>query len=148
MRRHYRTRLQPLRDGIASIVAICGGLYLYLFTTSRVLPWFLIIPGVILGLLVAYAFILLPSQIFQSQPKLKSEYHLQFGDDAIRFKTDEIDSTLQWSTYHSWLRDNEFYILYHGIRDFTVVPLRALERDANEQLAELLDRKIGAPKIC
>jgi hypothetical protein len=146
LRRCYRTRLQPIRDSIASVLAICGGLYFYLFTTSRILPWFLIVPGLLLGLLVAYAFLLLPSLIFQSQPKLKSEYHLQFGDDAIRFETDTINSTLQWSTYHSWLRDNEFYILYHGTRDITVIPIRAIEPDANQQLAELLNQKIGPPK--
>jgi hypothetical protein len=138
--------MQPVRDSIASVLAICGGLYLYLFTTSRILPWFLIVPGLILGLLVAYAFFLLPSLIFQSQPKLKSEYHLQFGDEAILFKTDTINSTLQWSNYHSWLRDNEFYILYHGTKDITIIPRRAIDPDANQQLAALLNKKLGPPK--
>ena len=146
LRRYYKTQLQPIRDSIAAVLAVCAGLYLYLFTTSRIRPWFLIVPGLILGLMVAYAFLWLPTLIFQSQPKLKSEYHLRFGDDAIRFTTDTIDSTLQWSTYHSWLRDNEFYILYHGTKDITVIPLRAVEPDANQQLAELLNRNIGPPK--
>ncbi len=146
LRRYYRTRLQPIRDIVASVLAVCGGLYLYIFTASRILPWLLIVPGVILGLLVVYALLVLPSLIFQSQPKLKSEYNLQFGDDAIRFKTDTINSTLQWSTYHSWLRDNEFYILYHGRRDSTVIPIRAIEPNANEQFAALLNQKIGPPK--
>ncbi len=42
LRRYYQTRLQPIRDTIAAILAICAGLYLYLFTSSRILPWFLI----------------------------------------------------------------------------------------------------------
>lgn len=146
LRRYYLTRLQPIRDSLASVLAMCAGLYLYLFTTSRILPWFFIVPGLILGLVVAYAFLWLPALIFQSQPKLKSEYQLRFDDDAIRFKTDTIDSTLQWSTYHSWLRDNEFYILYHGSKGMTVIPIRAMEPDANRQLAELLSQKIGPPK--
>ncbi len=96
--------------------------------------------------MVAYAFLWLPSLIFQSQPKLKSEYQLHFGDDAIGFKTDTIDSTLQWSTYHSWLRDNEFYILFHGTKDITVIPRRSFEPEADQQLSELLNRKMGPPK--
>ncbi len=146
LRRYYQTRLQPIRDGIAAVLAICAGLYLYLFTSSRILPWFLIVTGIILGLMVAYAFLWLPSLIFQSQPKLKSEYQLHFGDDAIGFKTDTIDSTLQWSTYHSWLRDNEFYILFHGTRDISVIPRRSFEPEADQQLSELLNRKMGPPK--
>lgn len=128
------------------MLAVCAGVYLYQFTGSRILPWFLIIPGLILCLLVAYAFFWLPALVFQSQPKLKSEYQLRFDDDAIWFKTDALDSILQWSTYHSWLRDNEFYILYHGTKDITVIPIRAIEPDASQQLVELLNRKIGPPK--
>ncbi len=146
LRRHYRTRLQPIRDGIASFIAVCGGLILLLFTTSRVLPWLLIIPGIILGLLVAYACLLLPTLIFQAQPKLRSEYQLSFSDDAIRFKTDEVNSTIQWSTYNSWTRDNEFFILYHGTREFTVVPLRALQPGDSQRLEDLLNKKMGLPQ--
>ena len=100
--------------------------------------------GAVLLALVAYALLLLPTLIYRSQPKLKSEYRLIFSDDGIGFKTDEIDSMLKWSIYHSWLRDDEFYIMYHGKRDLSVVPRRVLtSQDNDERFSNLLKRKIG-----
>lgn len=101
------------------------------------------VAGGFLLALVIYAICLLPYMIYRYQPKLKSEYHLQFRDDAIGFQTDEIDSELKWSIYHSWLRDAEFYILYHGKRDVSVIPRRALSDHADDRLADLLSLHIG-----
>ena len=81
--------------------------------------------------------------IYRSQPKLKDEYRLEFRDDEIGFKTMHIDAKLNWSIYHSWLRDNEFYILYHGPRDVSVIPRRAFANGDDELLKDMLTRKIG-----
>lgn len=143
MRRYYKTKLQLKRDLAGSVVAILAGIYLLRSTIMPGLAWLLVIAGAILLMLLIYAVVLLPHLIYRYQPKLQSEYRLRFRDDAIRFHTDEIDSELKWSIYHSWLRDAEFYILYHGKRDVSVIPRRALEDAADEQLAELLRQKIG-----
>jgi hypothetical protein len=101
---------------------------------------------VVLLLLVAYALLVVPALIYRSDPKLKLEYSLLLYSDRIEFKTDNIDSTLRWQLYHSWLRDDEFYILYHGKRNVTVIPCRALNsNDSDQRFAELLRQKIGPP---
>lgn len=143
MRRYYKTKLQLKRDLVASVAAILAGIYVLQGTSMSGLAWLLIIAGAILLMLVIYAVILLPDMIYRYQSKLQSEYRLRFSDDAIGFQTDEIDSELKWSIYHSWLRDDEFYILYHGKRDVSVIPRRALENGADERLAVLLSQKIG-----
>lgn len=148
LRSHFRKQLNPNRDGVASVLAVCSGLYLFLFTTLAELAWLLIVPGLVLGVFVAYAFLWLPWFVYQSQPRLKSEHHLQFSDDAIQWKTDGINATIQWATCRSWSCDNEFYILYHGAKDFTVVPRRALTPEAHEQLTSLLNQKIGRARAC
>ncbi len=112
LRRHYKTKLQIKRDIVGGIVAVVAGVYLLQSTYSSVLSWLLIVAGGFLLALVIYAFLLLPFMIYRSQPKLKSEYRLEFRNDGIGFQTEGIDAELKWSIYHSWLRDDEFYILY------------------------------------
>ena len=143
MRRHYKTKLQPKRDLVGSVIAVLAGVYLLKSTSMQGLAWLLVVAGAILLMFVIYALVLLPHLIYRYQPKLQSEYRLRFRDDAIEFRTNEVNSELKWSIYHSWLRDDEFYILYHGKRDVSVIPRRALKDGASERLTELLNEKIG-----
>jgi hypothetical protein len=147
LRRHYRSRIHVYRDLVLAAFLIVLGAYLvYSSPPNWLFGWFLIALGLILLLMVAYALVILPALIFRSDPKLKWEYSLTFDDDKIEFKTNNIDSTLGWQLYHSWLRDDEFYILYHGKRDLSVIPRRVLSHDnSDERFAELLTRKIGPP---
>ncbi len=143
IRRYYKTKLQVKRDLVGSAIAIGVGVYLLNTIENDVFAWFLIVSGVVLAALVVYTILILPAIIYRSQPKLKDEYRLEFRDDGIGFKTKEIDSNLKWSIYHSWLRDNEFYILYHGTRDVSVVPRRSFANGDDDRLKDILDRKIG-----
>ena len=143
IRRHYRSQLSLTRDVIGGLVALCAGLYLLLATQQFALSLFLIIPGALLLGLVVYALTLLPSMLYRSQPKLKSEYRLHFDDSGIGFRTNDIHAHLKWQMYHSWLHDDEFYILYHGTRDLSVIPRRSLTEEGNEQFAAMLERNLG-----
>jgi hypothetical protein len=149
LRRHYRSRIHVYRDLVlAAFFIVLGSYVVYYSPPNWLFGWFLIVLGMVLLLMVAYALVILPALIFRSDPKLKWEYSLTFDDDKIEFKTNDIDSTLGWQLYHSWLRDDEFYILYHGKRDLSVIPRRVLFLDdSDERLAELLQSKIGAPII-
>ena len=145
LRQYYNTKLSARRDVILGIVMTAMGAYLvYSSPPNWLFGWFLIVLGVSLLLMVLYASVILPALIYRNEPKLKWEYSLTFYDDKIEFKTNGIDSTLGWQLYHSWLRDDEFYILYHGKRDLSVIPRRALAHDnSDERFAELLQSKIG-----
>ena len=90
--------------------------------------------------------LLLPHIIYSSQPKLAKEYALSFADDCIRFKTEDIDSTVQWSLYHAWLSDDQFYILYHGKRNLTVIPRRAT-RGRRRHTAEVTHSTYRSAKV-
>jgi hypothetical protein len=129
---------------VGGTVGIAGGLYLALATDVGWIGWFLFAVGAILLAVVVYAMFLLPGMIYGARPMLKNEFCLSFSDDGIRFQTRGIDSTLQWSLYQSWLRDDDFYILYHGKRDFSVIPRRVLTAGgADSRLREMLDRNVG-----
>ena len=142
MRRHYKTVLKFWRDLITGIIAVVLGGYL-VATGSGWVAWLLLIIGALLLLMLIYGIFLLPAIIYNSQPKLKNEYRLTFCNDGIGFKTDGIDSTLQWSLYHSWLSDDDFYIMYHGNRDVTVMPRRVLIGDRDGQFREMLKKHLG-----
>jgi len=146
IRRHYKSKLSVWRDLIlAGVLILIGAAALY-FTYEANFGWLLIVLGLILILIVVYGLVILPVLIYRADPKLKWEYSLSFYEDRIEFKTNAIDSTLQWPLYHSWVRDDEFCILYHGKRNLTVIPRRSLASDnSDERLAKLLQRKIGAP---
>lgn len=143
MRRHYRSRLHVTRDIAGGTIAICGGLYLLFETQQTVLAWLLIIPGIMLLGIVAFAILLLPAMLYRSQPKLQSEYRLHFNDTGINFQTNEIEAQLKWQNYHSWICDDEFYILYHGKRDLSVIPRRSITGAGAGQFETLLTRHIG-----
>jgi YcxB-like protein len=143
MKRHYKTTLRVRLDVMAGIAGIVGGSILALTTGSR-FAWLMATAGALLLAMVAYAIFVLPIIIYKSQPKLKNEYRLFFSDDGIEFKTAGIDAKLEWSLYTSWLSDNDFYILYHGKRDLSVIPRRSLSsNNADQRLREMLTRKIG-----
>ncbi|WP_144056621.1 YcxB family protein [Rhodopirellula europaea] len=146
MKRHYRSALNVGRDVVAGLLAVAGGIFLVMRSSGGWTAWALLVAGVVLLSMVAYALFVLPSIIYRSQPKLKDEYSLRFAEDGIGFKTRSIDSTLQWSIYQSWLFDNDFYIMYHGKRDLSVIPRRTLSADDDLRLRQMLTAKIGPPR--
>ena len=146
MKRHYQSVLSIRRDVIAGSIAVAGGCYWLRTSDDRWLGWLLLIPGMVMLATIASALFILPGLIYYYQPRLKNEYRLSFSDDGIKYKTKGIDASLDWSLYRSWLRDDEFYFMYHGKHDLSVIPRRSLSTAAaDERFEVLLTRKIGAP---
>lgn len=144
LRRHYQWQLQLRRDVIASCAAIAGGVYLVQSEELVWLGWLLVTLGAVFLVMVTYTLFILPQLLYGMQPKLKSRYTLQFSEAGIEFKTDNIDSELQWPLFHSWRYDKEFYVLFYGKRDLTVVPRRALDETSDRHLRALLTQQLGS----
>lgn len=146
MRRHNKTRIQPIRDIIAGVIAVLAGAYVLLSSGAKLWGYILIVPGVILLSMIAYIKFIIPAKIYQAaRRKLSSEYWIQFRDDGMRFRYTDIDSSLKWSLFSSWLRDNEFYILYHDGIGCSVIPRRAFNDGDDERLSKLLTSVLGPP---
>jgi hypothetical protein len=143
IRRHYRSQLKVTRDIVGGLIAMSVGFYLLQKTEQSAIAWLLILSGAILLTMVAYALLILPVMLYRTQPKLQSEYRLHFDDNGIGFDTTDIRAQLNWKMYHSWLSDEEFFILYHGTRQLSVIPKRSMTEDGCKQLTTLLKRNIG-----
>ena len=72
-------------------------------------------------------FFVIPRLIFRGQPRFRDEYTLIFTNEDIHFRTQNMDSRLQWSLYTHALVDARSCILYYGKRQFTVIPVRVFE---------------------
>lgn len=147
MRRHNKTRIQPVRDILASVVAIFTGAYLLWYADTRFWGYVLAVPSIMLLSMIGYVKFIIPTKIYQAaKRKLSSEYWMQFREDGMQFRYSDVDSSLKWSVFSSWLRDNEFYILYHDGIGCSVIPRRALFDGDDERLSKLLASVIGPPE--
>ncbi|MGH9745289.1 MAG: YcxB family protein [Candidatus Acidiferrales bacterium] len=146
MRAHYASVLRLKLDIAAIIVTASLGVYFLLTSDSRWYGIGLLGLSVLLALMLLAAFFAIPRVIFRRETKFKDEYFLAFSSERIHFRTQHIDSALQWNMYSRALTDAHSYILYYGTRSFTVIPKRVF-KSADEQAAfeRLLSQKIPRP---
>lgn len=89
-------------------------------TMSVVLSILLFIIIVIFAIL----YIFQPGMFYDKINKFKQQYHLEFKDNKILFKTNDISSELEWNFYEAlWENDNFFYII-HSKEMYTLIPKR------------------------
>jgi hypothetical protein len=139
MRTHYASRLRlPLDIAVTAGVVICGAYEAR--SGSRGLGIALLGVSGLFALMLVAAFTILPKIAFRSQPKLRDDYSLRFSPQGIHFRTEHIDSHLQWGMYTRALVDVYSFIFYYGSHQFTVIPKRVfqdvLQRQEFERLLE------------
>jgi hypothetical protein len=130
--------------GIASVVVLLGIYFLLTHSDSAATISFLCTGAFLFGLM-ATSFVILPHRRFQSNPQLRSEYFLQFAEDGILFRTDQIDATIKWEIYTEALETEKFYLLSHGEGAVTVIPKRVFNSsEQQEHFEDMLTRKVTA----
>ena len=138
MRSHYASRMRPRLDILMAVVLAAGGAFLWRSPSSHWFGVFFVGASATFVLFLVAAFVILPPLAFRLEPKYRHDYSLTFSPEGIHFRTVHVDSHLQWSLYAHALVDAYSYILYHGLRSFTVIPKRAFQnaeqRTAFEQL--------------
>jgi hypothetical protein len=139
-------RLRLPLDVAVTIAMAVVGLYFWQSPESRWYGAALVgVAGVFAVMLIA-AFGIVPRFIFRREAKFRDEYALTFSSDGIHFRTDYIDSQLQWGMYSWALTDSHSFVLYYGSGSFTVIPKRLFQSPEQQKaFEELLAQKI--PKI-
>ena len=134
MRRHFLERMHLKLD-----LAVAGGgalgCSLLFWRGGR--EWFLLAflsLCLLLLALIGAAWFVLPGLWWRTQPKLHGEYQLDFAPEGIDFRTEGIESRLQWSLFRRVIREPDFYLLYYSRWSaFTVIPTRAFASPADQE---------------
>jgi YcxB-like protein len=130
--------------GIASVVTLLG-LYFLLTQSDAAATLSFLVTGAFLFGLLATSLVILPHRRFQTNPQFHREYYLQFAEDGILFRTDQLDATLKWEIYTEALETEKFYLLSHGEGAVTVIPKRVFKSGEQQgQFEDMLRRKVTA----
>ena len=134
-----------IRLVLSSIFVAVGIFLVSLLQMDTLISFLLTFIGVVLLLIWALLFFVVPRQRFRRDPKFRDEYTLQFSDDGIQFKTAQIDALVQWSLYSKVIKSERFYMMVYGQNMISVIPRRAFA-SAQQDAAfdELLKRKLPA----
>ena len=144
MRSHYASRLRTRLDISMSLLCFAAGGALW--TSARGFALFLLTAASVFMLILIAAFGVVPFFMFRLQPKFRDQYSLTFDSQGIRFRTEHIDSHLEWSLYTRAKITPNFYLLYYGPASFTIVPKRVFASPGQQRtFEELLSRHIPNP---
>ncbi len=142
--RFHFTRTMTLKLDLA-VAAITALVAVYWIKTHG-LSWLsmaALCATVLLLLVVICALFIVPIQLYRGSEKLKQQYELVFSEEGIQFKTEDIDSHLKWELYKRWIENQEFFIMYHGKNEFSVIPKRVFRDEAElNGFRELIRRKV------
>lgn len=129
---------------VAAFVLLLVGLLFFTAIDEGVLSLFLLSVGVVLFSFVAALLFILPRQRFRNDPRHLDEFFLEFTDEGISFRTERIESRLDWSLYNSAMENERLYVLVYGKGMITVIPKRAFNAPAQETaFRSLIARKLG-----
>jgi hypothetical protein len=140
VRAHQLQNLRLVLDSIVSAMLLVAGAATLLFGAERYLWLGVTFCGIGLALpaIIAVALLVVPRIALAGNAKLREPYRLTFSDQGIRFETTSIESNLAWSLYTRVTEVRDFYLLYWGRREFTVIPKRAFATAAEMQAFDAL----------
>lgn len=131
-------------DRIVALVLLAVGIAGVIFVGVR---WWTVI-WLVLGPLEWFNLLTLEPLVvrfyFKRSPRFRGTTTLKFGEEAIRYQTASIDSTLGWDLFSGLLEDeNVFLLLYAAPRQYAIVPKRAFSSSAEQtRFRDLATRKI------
>lgn len=144
MRAHYASRLRLWVDIFSIVLTGTVGAFLWRSPALYLIGIMLIATSAVLTLILTTAFLIIPPIAFRREPKFKDEYSLTFTPENIHFKTDHINSVLQWNIYTRALIDAHSYVLYYGAGSISVIPKRVFtSADQQVEFEHLLRQHVA-----
>jgi hypothetical protein len=142
LRLYYSHTLHTKTDVIGGALGLVGGVFLYTTGNVAVGIFLLCASAFLLGVLLIGYFVM-PPIFYRQEPKFRDEYWLRFTEDGIDFKTEHIDSRIDWTFYNKVYENDRVYLLVYGKRAFSTIPRRAFPSPDHEaRFRDLLKRKI------
>ena len=106
------------------------------FADLHILGTILFTIALIVCALEAFLYFCYPILIFKNNLKYRDEYTLTFSNEDIKFKTQSIDSVLQWNIYSAFWESSDFYFLIQSPRVYTFVPKRVFNNPTDKRMFE------------
>lgn len=130
-RRNYLFMNKIIKKTDLILVGLLGLFTLYLFLNNGFSTMFIILCILLFILLAIFSvlYIFQPGMFYDKIDKFKQQYYLEFKDNKIFFRTDDISSELEWNFYEAlWENDDFFYIIHSKEMD-TLIPKRVFNNE-------------------
>lgn len=125
-RRNYLFRNKTIKklDLLLIGVLILFTLYLFINNGLSTLTIMLIILLFIISAILMVLYIFQSEMFYDRIDKFKQQYHLEFNENKILFKTDGINSELEWNFYGALWENKKFFYIIHSKEIYILIPKR------------------------
>ena len=79
---------------------------------------------------------------FKKNPKFKYKQKIIFSDSGLHYKTEGIQSKINWNYYNRFLESKNSYILIFGNRLYSVIPKNAFNTNELKLFKNMIEEKI------
>ncbi|MCD7979175.1 MAG: YcxB family protein [Fusobacterium sp.] len=130
-RRNYLFMNKIIKKTDLILVGLLGLFTLYLFLNNGFSTMFIILCILLFILLAIFSvlYIFQPGMFYDKIDKFKQQYYLEFKDNKIFFKTDDISSELEWNFYEALWENDDFFYIIHSKEMYTLIPKRVFNNE-------------------
>jgi len=80
--------------------------------------------------------------IYAKSPTLQHEVTLRVSGKGVKLDKKTDHTTIPWSAFSKWKKDELFYLLYTNPRHFNVIPKRVMNKTEKKELDAYLEKYI------
>lgn len=130
-RRNYLFMNKIINKTDLILVGLLGLFTLYLFLNNGFYTMFIILCILLFILLAIFSvlYIFQPGMFYDKIDKFKQQYYLEFKDNKIFFRTDDISSELEWNFYEALWENDDFFYIIHSKEMYTLIPKRVFNNE-------------------
>lgn len=130
-RRNYLFMNKIIKKTDLILVGLLGLFTLYLFLNNGFSTMFIILCILLFILLAIFSvlYIFQPGMFYDKIDKFKQQYYLEFKDNKIFFRTDDISSELEWNFYEALWENGDFFYIIHSKEMYTLIPKRVFNNE-------------------
>lgn len=130
-RRNYLFMNKIIKKTDLILVGLLGLFTLYLFLNNGFSMMFIILCILLFILLAIFSvlYIFQPGMFYDKIDKFKQQYYLEFKDNKIFFRTDDISSELEWNFYEALWENDDFFYIIHSKEMYTLIPKRVFNNE-------------------
>lgn len=130
-RRNYLFMNKIIKKTDLILIGLLGLFTLYLFLNNGFSTMFIILCILLFILLAIFSvlYIFQPGMFYDKIDKFKQQYYLEFKDNKIFFRTDDISSELEWNFYEALWENDDFFYIIHSKEMYTLIPKRVFNNE-------------------